>query len=216
MSKISSIKPQRRPNRLNIYLDDKFAFGVNADLLIEENLTVGKELDEKTINKIIKREDFAKLLDSSLKYLSIRNRSEKELKDYLSKKISQKQNIKFTEATQSLIISKIVKKLKKFGYLNDLEFARWLTSSRIRQAKGPRAIKLELIKKGIDAQIIEKVVSLLPSQQKQAKKALARKIKLWQVLPRQKIKEKAYRYLASKGFEWDDIKRAFAFFEKSS
>lgn len=215
MSKISSIKPQKRPNRFNIFLDDKFAFGVNADLIVEENLKVGKDLDEKTINRIIKKEDFTKLFDSSLKYLGIRTRSEKELWQYLAKKISRIQNIKFHEASQSLIIPRIVKKLKSIGYLDDLEFAKWLIASRNRQAKGSRIIKIELIKKGIAPQIIEKLISELPQQKDQAKKALEKKIKLWQKLPRQKFKEKVYRYLASRGFDWEDIKEAFAFFTKS-
>ena len=215
MSKISSIKPQKRPNRFNIFLDDKFAFGVNADLIVEENLKVGKDLDEKTINRIIKKEDFTKLFDSSLKYLGIRTRSEKELWQYLAKKISRIQNIKFHEASQSLIIPRIVKKLKSIGYLDDLEFAKWLIASRNRQAKGSRIIKIELIKKGIAPEIIEKLTNNLPSQKDQAKKALEKKIKLWQKLPRQKFKEKVYRYLASRGFDWEDIKEAFAFFTKS-
>jgi len=215
VSKISSIKPQKRPNRFNIFLDDKFAFGVNADLIVEENLKVGKDLDEKTINRIIKKEDFTKLFDSSLKYLGIRTRSEKELWQYLAKKISRIQNIKFHEASQSLIIPRIVKKLKSIGYLDDLEFAKWLIASRNRQAKGSRIIKIELIKKGIAPQIIEKLISELPQQKDQAKKALEKKIKLWQKLPRQKFKEKVYRYLASRGFDWEDIKEAFAFFTKS-
>lgn len=215
MPKITSIKPQKRPNRYNIFLDEKFAFGVSAQTLLEENLKTGKILDIESIKKIIKKEDFAKLFDSTLKYLGVRIRSEKELRDYLTLKIAKSLNVKFAEAAQSLLITAILKKLKDIGYLNDLEFAKWLILSRSRQAKGPRFIKIELTKKGVSAEIIEKLTSKLPDQKQQAKKALQKKIKIWAKLPPEKFKQKAYRFLLSKGFDWEDVKHAFAFFAKN-
>lgn len=216
MPQITKISPQKRKDRYNIFLDEKFAFGVSLATLVSQSLKVGEKLTDDRIAKIIKEEDFAKLFDSTLKILSLRPRSEKELKDYLAQKIAKSQNIKFREAAQSIVIFQVIKKLEKLKYVNDLEFANWWAESRMTQAKGPRLIKVELIQKGIDPQIIEKVLSSIVNQKELAQKALEKKIKKWKNLPGDQLKRKIYTYLASRGFDWDTIKETFAFLEKRS
>ena len=214
MPDITKISPQKRKDRFNVFLDDRFAFGVSLTTLVSQNLKVGNKLDSEQIKKILKGEDFAKLFDSSLKILSLRPRSEKEIKDYLAGKISKSQNIKFREAARSIIIVQILKKLKSLKYLNDLEFANWWAEARAKQAKGPRLIKAELMQKGIDAQTIENVLSSGVSPKTLAIKALGKKIKAWQKLPNDKRKQKIHMYLAARGFDWDTIEETFAFYEK--
>ncbi len=216
MPQITKISPQKRKDRYNIFVDEKFAFGVSVDTLVSQSLKVGQKLTEEEIAKIIKKEDFAKLFDSSLKLLSTRPRSEKEITDYLAKKIAKNQNIKFREAAQSIVIVKVMEKLKKLKYLNDLEFASWWAAARSKQAKGPRLIRAELIQKGISSEIIGKVLSSAVSQKELAKKAIEKKIKIWKNLSGNRLKRKVYTYLASRGFDWDTIKEKFAFLEGKS
>ncbi|OGE10688.1 hypothetical protein A3A60_00255 [Candidatus Curtissbacteria bacterium RIFCSPLOWO2_01_FULL_42_26] len=214
MPQITKISPQKRKDRYNIFLDEKFAFGVSLTTLVSQSLKVGNKLDDEQIKKILKGEDFAKLFDSSLKILTLRPRSEKEIKDYLAQKIARSQNIKFRDARESLLIVQIVQKLRRLGFLNDLEFAKWWHSARTRQAKGPRLIKTELLQKGIDRETIENVLSSGTNPKTLAIKALEKKIKAWQKLPDDKSKQKIYTYLVARGFDWDTIKEAIAFYEK--
>lgn len=216
MPQITKISPQKRKDRYNIFLDEKFAFGVSLATLVSQSLKVGEKLTDGQIVKIIKKEDFAKLFDSSLKILILRPRSEKELKDYLAQKIAKSQNIKFREAAESIVVSQVVAKLEKLKYVNDLEFASWWAESRATQFKGPRLIKIELIQKGIKPQIIEKVLSTIVNQKELAQKAVEKKIKKWENLSGDRLKRKIYTYLASRGFDWDTIKETFAFLEKRS
>ena len=216
MPDITKISPQKRKDRYNIFLDEKFAFGVSLTTLVSQNLKIGSKLDSEQIKKILKGEDFAKLFDSSLKILSLRPRSEKEIKDYLARKISKSQNIKFREAAESVTIIQILKKLKSLKYLNDLEFANWWTEARAKQSKGPRLIKAELNQKGIDSQIIDKALLSLTNQKELAQKAIEKKIKTWKNLSGDQLKRKIYTHLASRGFDWDTIKETFAFLEKRS
>ena len=91
-------------------------------------------------------EQIKKYLKNTYRYLGIRNRSEKEIRDYLIRK----------KATNE-IIDHIVDLLKKQKFLNDEEFARSWISSRARfRPKGKNAIRFELLQKGITKDVVDK------------------------------------------------------------
>jgi len=209
---ISAIEPQKRKrDRFSVFLDGHFAFGISAPLLLENQLQVGKALKEEEIVKIIQKEELSKLMDRVLHFLSYRARSEKEVVDFLIKKIAVGENIKYHQAKDSPLIPQVVSKLKKYKYLNDFEFAKWFVSSRIKsKPRGIRLLKLELFKKGIDKDIVDKVLSKDINQKELAKKAIEKKIKKWQKLPSLQLKKKVYSYLASRGFDWEIISQIVA------
>jgi regulatory protein len=163
---ISAIEPQRKKQgRFNIYLDGSFAFGVSDLVLLENSLKIGKTLNEQQISKILSKEETTKLLDLAVNFLSYRPRGEKEVSDYLIKKISQRENIKFSQAKDSPLIEEILKKLKKYKYLDDQEFASWFIKSKTgSRPKGLRLIKIELKRKGISQDIIDNVAGQSPSE----------------------------------------------------
>jgi len=213
---ISAIEPQKRKkNRYSVFLDGNFAFGISASTLFENQLEVGKVLKEEEIVSILQKEELSKLTDRALHFLSYRLRSEKEVTDFLIKKIAAKENIKYHQAKDSLLINQVVSKLKKYKYLNDFEFAKWFISSRIKtKPKGLRLLKLELFNKGIDKDIAEKVLSKNLNQKELAKKAIEKKIKKWQKLPPLELKKKVYSYLAGRGFDWEIIQEIVAILTK--
>ncbi len=214
MPKITAISPQKKKSdRFNVFLDEKFAFGIEGETLLGHNLKVGKILSEEEISKIIKKEQGTKLLDLATNFLSYRPRSEKEVRDYLIKKISTRENIKFSEARESPLIDQVISKLKKYKYLDDLEFAKWHVAARTGlRPKGRTIIKLELKKKGISQEIIDQIPAV--DETILAKIAIEKKIPRWQNLPSLEYKKKFYQYLASRGFDYDTIKETFAFFSK--
>jgi len=214
--RITSVEPQKkRTNRFNIYLDGKFGFGIDAEMLLTNNIKIGQTLTQEKISSIISQEESAKLTDKVLNFLSYRPRSQREIIDYLTKKIKSSQNISYKEAHDSQIIKNIINKLEKYKYIDDLEFAKWWVLSRTRsRPKGPLVIKRELIAKGIDDTIIESVLSTYKNQTEIAKELIAKKIKNWQSLSYVQIKNKVYSYLANRGFEFDTIKEVIANFVK--
>lgn len=137
-----------------------------------------------------------KVLQKVYRLLSWRDRSEKEIRDYLKRK------------TENL--EQILNQLKEQGYINDERFAReWVESRRRSKQKGAKAIKLELLQKGIDKEIIEKVVSSQlsdVSEEQIAEKALEKKIKIWQNLEALEFRKKATDFLMRKGFEYEIVK----------
>lgn len=136
------------------------------------------------------------------RYLSICNRSEKEVRDYLTRR-----NASFE------IIEHLVELLKKQKFLDDELFARSWVSQRARfKPKGKQLLKIELQQKGITKELIEKILAEkneeLPDELEQAKNLIARRMEKLQGKPRQEIYTKVGNFLARRGFSWEIIKKA--------
>src|SRR3989338_4962085 len=84
--KITGIELQKKQKiRRNIFLDGKFAFSISLEILLKNKLEVGQNLTERKIQELIRADQIKKLTDNALKFLSYRPRSEKEVKDNLTK-----------------------------------------------------------------------------------------------------------------------------------
>ncbi|HZE87281.1 MAG TPA: regulatory protein RecX [Methylomirabilota bacterium] len=143
-----------------------------------------------------------KYLENVYRYLAIRNRSEKEIRDYLTKKKAEPE-----------IIDTIVDRLKKQKFLDDEVFARgWVTQRARFRPKGKSALKFELLQKGITKELIEKILAEenedRPDELTQAKNLIGRRIEKLKDAPRQEIYNKVGSFLARRGFNWDTIKKA--------
>lgn len=145
---------------------------------------------------------YDKYLKDTLHFLSFRGRSEKEIRDYLSKKKS------IPEITK-----KIITYCKKYNFLDDEKFARdWLRSRSTYRLKSKRIIKIELLKKGIDTEIIQKVLNQEGEEQlddsEQIKKLIEKRLPRYKGLPRKELYQKLGGFLARRGFDWDTIKKS--------
>lgn len=76
----------RDENRVNVFLDGKFAFSLSLTQVADFKLKRGSILSESEISKIQKASDFGKLFQRSLEYALSRPHSEKEIRDYLKRK----------------------------------------------------------------------------------------------------------------------------------
>jgi len=209
---ITSIEPQkRRQGRFNIYVEGKFSFAADENMLAKNILSVGKSLSADDIEKLTKENEAGKLFDASLRFLSYRQRSEKEVKDFLVKKIARCENIKFNLASQSPVISQIITRLKKQSFLNDEEFAEWWVKARTgSQPKGPYVIRMELLRKGVDKEIVEKAISKITNQKELGSKVIEKKLVIWKTLTNLELKKKIYEHLARRGFDSKTINEVIA------
>ena len=139
-----------------------------------------------------------KFYNKALEFLSYRPRSEKEVRDKLA-----------TKKVEPDIIGKIISKLKEKKFIDDEEFAKGWIESRLRfKPRSSRLIKLELKQKGIDPEIINNLQLTINSDLESAKKLVEKRIERLKNLPKQEIYQKLGRFLASKGFNWDTIKKS--------
>lgn len=146
---------------------------------------------------------FNKYYNLTLRFLSFRPRSKKEIKDYLSKK-----------KVDEEVASKIIQKLEELNFLNDEEFAKWLIEQRTNfKPRSSRLIKIELKQKGISEEIIDSQISsseagLISNELEKAKKIVESKIYKYKGLPKQEIFRKLGGLLMRKGFSYDVIKQS--------
>lgn len=199
MPQITKISPQKRKKRVNVFIDGKFAFGADLETLAKHNLQVGQKISQKKIEEIIKESEFQKVYDRTLKFLSFRPRSEKEVRDWLNKK-------KTGEETKRIVI----KKLKETKLLDDREFASWWIEQRVTfRPIGKAGLKYELRKKGVEGEIVDEALEKKITdsfERKLALKVAKKKSPAYQKLPPLEFRQKMGGFLARRGFSWEVIK----------
>lgn len=196
MPKITKIEEQKkRSDRVSIFIDEKFAFGVSSNALVDFDLYKGKELSERDIHKIKEGDSVSKCLDKAYRFLSYRARSEKEMQDKLLEKFE-------TETVQEAI-----KRLKKYNLINDKDFATaWIRSRLCGRSK--RALEFELKNKGVAKNIIDEALGAvsIDDEYNAAIELVAKKPK-YRNLDRNEAYKKIGGYLSRRGYSYDIIKR---------
>lgn len=144
--------------------------------------------------------EYEKYLNSVIRLLTLRPRTEKEITDYLKKK-----------KTPDDIIEKIISKCRDYGFINDKKFAQeWIRSRMNYKLKSKRVVKMELHQKGISKDEVEDVLSNTDQEindLEQAKKLASQRITRYKNLPKNEIHRKLGGFLGRRGFDWDTIKR---------
>lgn len=136
-------------------------------------------------------------LNYSLKYLSFRNRSIKEVYDYLIRK-------NFTDET----INPVLKRLVDMKFLNDEEFARsWIESRQKYKGKSKYILKNELRMKGVNSETIEPLLAEAIDDLETARIAFEKKKKTLLKLDPEEFKKKMTGFLGRKGFSWSVISK---------
>ena len=160
MPVITSIKQQKDKNRVNVYLDDKFGFGIDLDNFVLLHLKINQELTDKEIEEIVKKAEFQKTFDKLLRFAMVRPRSEKEIRDYFRRK----------KVHESLHV-KLFEKLRHFELIDDEKFAKWWIDQRANFKPKPKRILIQELRiKGIDKEIIDKVMGVeVVDEEKMAK-----------------------------------------------
>ncbi len=146
-------------------------------------------------------EKLQKLIGAAIAYVSIHPRSAAEIRAYLDRR-SLRFHISETAVTEAL------ERLISLGLVDDRAYAKMFVESRIRsRPKGERSIRMELKTKGVQQEIIDSVCGEYftsdgteSSELVLARSALEKKWRQWHTLPVRVLKQKVYRFLASRGF----------------
>ena len=155
---------------------------------------------------------YEKLLQASIRFVSYRPRSEKEIRDFLKKKLSR------WKVFGGTVADKVIARLTELGYVDDAKFAAWWIEQRQTfKPKGMRSIIQELKAKGISKEFLEEVVGQFSPDRDRidklldeielAKRAVQKKLILWQKLPALERKKKLFDFLSRRGFSFDTVSR---------
>ena len=195
MSKITALRLGRgRKKRVNVFLDGRFAFSLEAEVVIKEGLQVGQELSANQIKALAKSDHFHSCLNAAIHYLGYRPRSEFEVRERLLRR-------GFDDNTAEVVIAK----LREQRLVDDVAFARFWKENR--DSFSPRSqwlTKLELRQKGVTDDIIDQVIETIDDDDNAYRAALSKA----RSLPRsdyQGFRRRLGEYLKRRGFGYGVI-----------
>ncbi len=195
MRKITALHNGRgRGKRVNIFLDGKFAFSLEAEVAAREGLQVEQELSADQIEALARSDNFHRCLNAAIHYLSYRPRSESELRERLGQR-------GFDGDTLEAVITR----LKERGLVDDMALAQFWKDNR--ESFSPRSrwlTRLELRRKGVANDIIDQVVDAIDDDASAYRAALSKAHSLPQS-DYQGFRRRLGEYLKRRGFSYGVI-----------
>lgn len=142
-----------------------------------------------------------KLFQKALEYVLCTQKTERQVRTWLFKK---------RQEGEFLPVDEIVARLKELGYINDERYAKNFTETK--QIKyGKKSIRQRLVQKGVDRQLVDAAVSEIADQTELARTLAERYMHNKQ--SDQKTLQKLYRFLLSKGFDYDIVSHVTVVFK---
>ena len=195
MSKITALRiGRRRGKRVNVFLDGKFAFSLEAEVAVRERLQTGQELSAEQIGAMARSDHFRRCLNVAARYLSYRPRSEFELRERLHQR-----------GFDGNSVEAVLIKLKEQGLVDDMAFAQFWRENR--ESFNPRSqwlTKLELRRKGVAGDIIDQVVDTVDDEDSAYRAALS-KARSLPLSDYQSFHRRLGEYLKRRGFSFGVI-----------
>lgn len=201
MNIITKIEGQKRnKDRANIYIDNDYAFSLSCELVYKEGLKVNEKIDIEKIKAIAKKDNYLKCKNTALRIVEKTFKSEKELKDKL-----------ILKGYDNEAIDKTISFLKEYNFLSDNNYAKMYVKDKSR-VQGKNKIKFDLIKKGINDNIIEEEISNI-DREDEREGAYNLAVKKYNTIAKRendkfKLSQKLYRFLLSKGYDYDTVSYA--------
>lgn len=186
-----------KKNNYNVYLSNGEVLTLHENVITENTLLLKKDIDKELYDKLNHDNQVYDLVEVSIKYISIRLRSIKELKDYLKKKNNSEN-----------IIEEAISKLIKLGYLDDNKFSKAFIKDKLNfTMMGDYKIKGELIKLGVSPEIIEENSYLLDDSliKQKIKKIIEKDIRTNKKYSGVILKNKIYNHLVSAGYSKEKV-----------
>jgi regulatory protein len=183
---------KRNTNRVNVYIDGQFAFGLAA--IEAARLQVGQTLSDDDIARLQRQDEVERAYERALNFLSYRPRSEHEIRSNLRKK-----------KVADDIVEWAVERLTRAGLIHDREFAHYWVENRLQfNPRGKHALRHELRAKGISTSIIAETLADLDETVPARRAAEAGARRLAHLEPHE-FRRKLKAYLTRRGFSYEAI-----------
>ena len=199
--KITKIEPQKKnKNRLSVFVDGEFSFGADSFTILSHHLAEGDEISCDTLSNIKNTAVFEDAKNYAAKLISSKSYTVKAMKEKLLNHIGDEE-----------ITEKTINFLKEYKLLDDYDYAMRYAHDLIHLKKlGLKRVKWKLCEKGIPSSIAEKVLEELDFEdtisenlESLAIKKLANNFDIKNIM-------KVKRYLASRGYSFDEINSVFS------
>lgn len=189
---ISALKVQKRnPNRVNVYLDGKYSFGLAR--VVAAWLKVGQTVENEKIRSLQEKDTYEVALQKALHYLQYRPRSEEEVRKKLSE-----------VGYDTNLIEVTIKHLVEGNLMGDEQFSRtWVENRATFRPRSKRMLTRELKQKGISSEVIQTVLAESASDESQAYQLALQRKRAWESLDAKEFVKKSLGYLGRRGFDYE-------------
>jgi len=196
--KITALKAQSRDrNRVSVFLDGEFAFGLSR--IVAAWLQIGQTLNDEKIAQLKDQDARESTYQQALRWIQYRDRSKAEIQRNLQRR-----------GVSEEIIDEVMGRLQRSGLIDDGRFARlWVENRNEFRPRSRRALSYELKEKGLDQAEVDGVLVNFDDSEA-AYSAAHRYAHKLQQLPWQAFRQKLFRHLARRGFDYDTAKDAIA------
>jgi regulatory protein len=194
--KITAIIADKKPGvqRSNIFLDGKFAFSLDYEVILKEYLKVGRNLSQAEVMELTRADQYQRCLNASFHFLAYRPRSEAEVRQQLQRRGYESQDIE-----------KTISELKRLDLINDTTFAEfWKDNRNFFRPRSQRMVKQELREKGVDTAVIDETVESIDDWEN-AYKAAAFKARTLPITDYEIFRHRLSGYLQRRGFNYGVI-----------
>ena len=196
------VRQKRDPERVSVFIDDAFAFGLAVDLAIEAGLRRGLVLPAERQRELVERERQMKARMAALDYLSYQARTTVELR----RKLRQKGH-------DEAAVEDAVAYVAGHGYLDDARYARDYVRSRFAgRGYGPQRLRQELLRRGVPKDAVEDALAALEEAEDVEDAALGHARTRWRALATEadarKRRKKTMDYLVRRGFDFEQARAA--------
>lgn len=186
-----------KKNIYNVYLSNGEVLELDESVITNNELLLKKRIDNDLYDKLKRDNKICILVNASIKYINVRLRSIKEIKDYLLKK---------EEDTD--LIDEVISRLMKMGYLDDRRFTEAYIKDKLNFTSwGDYKIINELNKLGIFSLDIEDNIDLLSEDilNERMRKIIDKDIRTNKKYSGLKLKNKIYNHLLTSGYSKEKV-----------
>lgn len=188
---ITALKVQKRNrNRVNVYLDERFAFGLASHLAVP--LRRGQHLSDEEIAKLKEKDEFYQVYERITKLFARRPRSEAEVRRRMER-----------QGVAPRLAEKVVERLTAAGLLDDAAFAQqWIENRETFRPRSLHMLRYELRQKGLDEETISQALALVDEEESAHRLALQQGRRLSH-LDWPDFRRKLTGYLARRGYPYE-------------
>lgn len=192
--KITALKAQKRnPNRINVYLDGSFAFGLAR--IVAAWLQIGQAISDEKIQSLQSQDTIEVAYQKALHFLSFRQRTENEIRRKLK-------DAGFEEGVSDIVLHR----LRDSGTVSDTDFARnWVESRSTFKPRSRRALMMELRQKGVTEEVIHEALVEVEDESDLAYRAGLRYANRLSQADWDTFRERLTAYLGRRGFSYGTI-----------
>lgn len=199
--KITNIEQQKKnKNRMSIYIDNEYAFGLNISIYEKYNLKKDMEVTEEFVEEVLINEERNKAVNQGLKFLTASQKTEKEVREKLEVLDFEKE-----------IIDYAVDYLKDQRYIDDEQYTKSFINDQLSFSKdGRRKIRTKLYRKGIDMETLDRMISGIADEVfvENALSVARKRLKSMTFKDVDERDQKIFRFLFYKGYDFDIVKKA--------